>query len=400
VLRREPELEPEGLRGGAVYYDAGTDDARLTLLTALGARDAGATVVTHASVTGVAFERGGVRLAVRDALGGDVVEARSRVAVNATGPWSDDIRRCAGEDPRAHVLGAKGAHVAVPASRVGNRGAVTLVSRVDGRVMFVLPAGGFTIIGTTETPAERGPDEVRASARDVDYLLRSANAAFPDAHLERDDVVAAWAGIRPLAAVRASARSTASVSREHVIETDPRGLVTVSGGKLTTYRAMAADIVDAAAALLNSGTAHPHTATLPLPGGDVTSIDALDMEVARTIGDDAVAARLARAYGSEWRRVWSHVERDRSLGRRLVSGLPYLAAELVHGVEHELALTLTDLLVRRVPLAYETRDAGRSVAPIAAAIVAPLLGWDDAAVEREIAAYGREADRIFAVDET
>jgi glycerol-3-phosphate dehydrogenase len=399
VLRREPALRTDGLVGGSCYYDASTDDARLTLATALGARDAGAVVANHVEVRGATFGAGGATVALADRLGGATLAVRARVVVNATGPWSDVVPGL-GAPGEHRVLGSKGAHVAVPAERLGNRGAVTMLSPVDGRVMFVLPGadGRVAIIGTTETPTERGPDEVRASEADVEYLLRSANGFFPEAKLDRADVVAAWAGIRPLAAARAGSGTASSASREHVVERDPRGLVTVSGGKLTTYRAMAADAVDAVDALLGRARVHPRTATLPLPGGDVPSMAALEAEATGHTGDAAVGVRLARAYGGDWARVWGLIEREPALARRLVPGLPYVAAELVHAVTHEQAGTLADLLVRRVPLAFETRDNGRGAARIAAPLVAPRLGWSVDDTARAVEAYDAEAARLFAVD--
>jgi len=400
VLRREPALRHDGLLGGSTYFDAATDDARLTLANALGARAAGAVVANHVEVRGTRFlTGGGAAVSVTDALCGTTLEVLARVVVNATGPWSDAVPELG--LPGGHrVLGSKGAHVAVPAERLGNHGAVTMLSPIDGRVMFVLPSGRFSIIGTTETPAERGPDDVRASGADVDYLLRSANGFFPNARLTRDDVIAAWAGIRPLAAARAGSGGASSASREHVVERDPRGLVTVSGGKLTTYRAMAAAIVDAVAELLGGGGARDRarTATLPLPGGDVPSLAEIEREAARRVGDAAVATRLARAYGGDWTRVWGYVERDPSLGRAIVPGLPYVAAELAHAVEHEMAATLADLLVRRVPLAFETRDNGRAAARVAADVVAARLGWSADDVARALGGYDREAERLFSVD--
>ncbi|MGZ8375902.1 MAG: glycerol-3-phosphate dehydrogenase/oxidase [Gemmatirosa sp.] len=402
VLAREPALARDGLVGGAFYWDAATDDARLTLATALDAAHAGACVVNHATVRAMtlpARDGGAVRLVVEDALTGAVVDAAARVVVNAAGPWGDAVRRLVAPVDHDAVLGAKGVHLAVPAARVGNHGAVTLLSPVDGRVMFVLPAGDFTIIGTTETPAERGPDEVRATEADVAYLLRSANGFFPHARLQRDDVVSAWAGIRPLAAAARGADAhggTAATSREHVIERDPRGLVTVSGGKLTTYRAMAAQVVDSAATLLRGAARRrPHTHARPLPGGALAPDERA--QARRTIGDDAVADRLVRAHGTAWRDVWALAAHDARLAARVDAALPYVGAELVHAVDRELACTLADLLVRRTPIAFETRDAGRAAARTAAGIVAPLLGWDDAAVARALADYDREAARLIGV---
>lgn len=404
VLAREPALAREGLVGGATYWDAATDDARLTLATVLDAVRAGACVVNHAAVRAMtlpAREGAPVRVQVADALTGAVVDAAARVVVNAAGPWGDAVRRLVEPAGPDAVLGAKGVHITVPAARVGNHGAVTLLSPVDGRVMFVLPAGPCTIIGTTETPAERGPDEVRATEADVAYLLRSANGFFPAAGLRREDVVSAWAGIRPLAAAARGAHAnggTAAASREHVIERDPRGLVTVSGGKLTTYRAMAAQVVDAAAPLLTGADVRRRSRThaRPLPGGVLAPDEQRQARCA--VGDDAVADRLLQAHGSGWRDVWALAAHDPRLASRVDASLPYVGAELAYAVRCELACTLADLLVRRTPIAFETRDAGRAAARTAAAIVAPLLGWDEADVARALADYDREASRLFGVD--
>jgi glycerol-3-phosphate dehydrogenase len=403
VRAAEPALADDGLVGGARYWDAATDDARLTLATALDAAAAGAVVVNHAAVRTLTPRGpdGLARVGVEDLLGGARPTARAHVVVNAAGPWADRVRRLVEPGAPDAVLGAKGVHVAVPAARVGNRGAVTLLSPLDGRVLFALPAGPCTILGTTETPAERGPDEVRATAADVAYLLRSANHFFPSARLTRDDVVSAWAGIRPLAAsARAGGRDagTGSASREHVIERDARGLVTVSGGKLTTYRAMAAQIVEAALSLLpDPGPRRgADTDTRPLPGGDLADDEMA--QARRTIGDDAIASRLVQAHGTRWREPWAIAAREPSLASRLVPSLPYIGAELVYAARCELACTLADLLVRRTPIAFETRDAGREVARAAAPIVAPVLGWDAAAVRRAIAEYDRESERLFGID--
>jgi glycerol-3-phosphate dehydrogenase len=400
VLAREPALRREGLVGGASYFDAATDDTRLTLANAIGAGEAGAVVVNHAPVVRLLADGGRVAGAVvRDALQGSEVPIAARVVVNATGPWGDALRRLDEPGTAPAVRGSKGAHVAVPAARVGNRGAVTLVSPFDGRVMFVLPAGAHTIVGTTETAADASPNDVRASEADVDYLLRSANAFFPGAHLAREDVVAAWAGLRPLAAshVRGDA---GSASREHEIDESARGLVTVSGGKLTTYRVMAAEVVDVVARRLGrpARRAARRYAALPLPGGDIASLDEECAAAARAIGDAALASHLVHAYGTRWRDVWAATAADATLRDPVAPGLPYVRAELRYGVERELALTLADLLVRRTHVAFETRDNGRSVARAAAAVVAPLLEWDAARVEREIERYDADVERIFRID--
>lgn len=397
VSAMEPSMRQLGLVGGACYFDAATDDARLTLATARAAVDAGAVVLNHAPVEALLVEGGVVRGArVADAIGGGSTEVSARVVVNASGPWTDEIRRMADPGARPTVRGTKGVHVAVPRDRIGNNGALTILSPIDGRVMFILPAGAATIIGTTDTDYAGPIDAVRATRDDVAYLLRTANAYFPAAHLAPDDVISAWAGIRPLVADGASAPG--SVSREHVVAPTAPGLLSVSGGKLTTYRVMAADVVDAAAKMLHRPVRRAPTARVPLPGGAIRSLDE-EIDAAReAVGDRAIADHLVHAYGAEWREVWEIAGRDRALAAPLEPGLPYIAAELHWGVRREMALDLADLLIRRLHIAFETRDHGLAIAPDAARAVAPLLGWTERRIDTEIASYREAVARMFGID--
>ena len=392
VLAREPALRPDLLRGGATYFDAATDDARLTLANALAAAEAGAAVLNHCEATALARAGGDSVVRVRDRIGGTELEVRARVVVSAAGPWGDEVRRLEEPAAGAAVRGTKGVHVAVPRDRLGNRGAVTLLSPLDGRVMFALPSGPLAVIGTTDTPTSEHPAEVRASRADVDYLLRSANAFFPAARLTSEDVVSAWAGIRPLAASGYKAGGApASASREHAIAVAPSGLIHVSGGKLTTFRSMATEIVDAAARRLGRDAGRSTTDLRALPGGDVASVEGVVSEAARVIGREDVAARLVRAHGSRWRRVWALAAEQPALGVPLVEGLPYVGAEMVYGVRFEMAARLGDLLIRRTQVAFETRDHGLTIAPR----VAELVGWGPSAVED----YRREVERLFRIEE-
>ncbi|MBJ6764899.1 glycerol-3-phosphate dehydrogenase [Myxococcaceae bacterium JPH2] len=398
----EPGLRTDGLKGGARYYDAATDDARLTLANALGASAAGAVVVNHASVQRLVMEDGKARGAVvRDALTGQELTVRARAIVNATGPWSDEVRRLESSAAGgATVRGSKGVHLAVPRERLGNRDALTVLSPVDGRVMFILPAGPFAIIGTTETSTHAHPAEVRASEADVTYLLNSANAFFPEAHLTREDVVSAWAGIRPLVArgYHGGDSDAGSASREHAIDVSPSGVLAISGGKLTTFRVMARDVVNAVERHLGLAHRKPVTESLPLPGGDIADLDA-ELEAARQeTGDAATAVHFVQAYGSAWRHVWALTRAQEALARPLAEGLPYRCAEVTWGVSHELVLTLSDLLTRRLKVAFETRDQGRQAARVAASVMAPLLGWDAAEQERQLAVYDADVQRVFGVD--
>ena len=398
IADAEPRLARDELTGGAQYFDAATDDARLTLATLLDAAVAGATVLNHAGVTALTFDNGCVRGAsVHETLGGRAIQISATCVVNATGPWTDGVRQM--EDPHAApaMLGSKGAHIAVRRDRVGNIGAVTLLAP-DGRVMFVLPAGPCALIGTTETATAESPDRVRASRSDIAYLLDSANRAFPDAKLTTDDVIAAWAGIRPLAATGHTGDFN-SASREHAIVTGPRGVITVTGGKLTTYRVIATDVINAVFRVLGRTSPRVRTDLIPLAGGDVRDLAAEEAAARAATGADDIAQWLVRAYGGAWHQVWARTHDVPGLAKRLVPALPYIAAEVLHAVEAEFAGTLADVLMRRTHLAFETRDHGMAVAPRVAALMAPLLGWTDRGQSHALDEYAADVARIFGVDE-
>jgi glycerol-3-phosphate dehydrogenase len=289
-------------------------------------------------------------------------ELRARIVVNATGIWQNNFS----SDERAKRLrGSKGVHIAVPRERVGNREALTLISPVDGRVMFCLPAGSHSIIGTTDTWTTESPEDVKASESDVEYLIRSINDYFPRAALTAEDVVSAWAGIRPLAS--GGAARPGRISREHSIVIDASGVINVTGGKLTTYRSMAAEIVDTVQRLLGRKSARSPTDSVVLPGAE---------------REERVAA------------LWRE---DGSLARPLYDGLPYTGGDLVYAVKNEMATTLSDLLIRRAHVAFETRDHGRAAAAGAAEIVAPLLGWSDDVKSARLRDYVHDVERMFTI---
>lgn len=362
VLDSEPALGRDGLVGGASYWDAATDDARLTLANVLDADAHGATVVNHAEVVALIRDAGrgaATGAVVRDRRGGAELMVRARLVINATGPWTDTIARF--EDPAAEptLRGTKGVHVAVPSERVGNFGAVTMLSPDDGRVMFTLPAGRHTIIGTTDTPTDEAPDEVRASRADVRYLLAACNRFFPAARLTEDDVIAAWAGIRPLVATKRGS-TPSSASREHLIAFTPAGVLTITGGKLTTYREMAEQCVDRAVRHLGVPARPCDTTTAPLPG-----------ERPRKAPDDVP----------------------------LLAPLEWRESDVVQAVRAEFAETVADVLIRRTQLAFETKDHGLAVAPRVAALMGAELGWTAAGIDAAVEEYVQETRRIFTINE-
>ncbi len=398
VRRAEPALKDRGLSGAALYFDAQADDARLVLATIRSAARAGALVANYAEVTSLLKPDGRVRGAVvRDALGGETRTVRALVVVNAGGPWVDALRRL--DDPAAPPLLrlTKGAHVAVPRRRIGHEHAITLFSPLDGRVMFVLPWGDLSYVGTTDTDADTPPDAVRVTAEDVTYLLRSANAAFPEAHLAPNDVVSVWAGLRPLLR-QDGAAAPSQVSREHRVVESAQGLITIAGGKLTTYRVMARAVADRVAARLHEldgrpVAARPATDRLALPGGEAADLEVL-VEGARARGVAAATARhLVASYGSEAPAIVNLVDRDRGLGEPLLPGGAEIWAEVVHAVEREMALRVQDVLVRRLHLFYERPEQTMGVVTLVARRMKKLLGWDDVREAEELVDYFRLVER-------
>ena len=399
VLKAEPRLRSQGLLGGAVYYDAYCDDSRLVLANARAAHRAGALVASYAAVVSLEKAGGQLRGAVLDdAVEGRRLTAHARVIVNATGPWTDRVRQLDEEGAPPLLRPTKGVHIAVPRQRVGNAGALTLTSPVDGRVMFVLPSDEVTIVGTTDTDYADDPSAVAPSADDVTYLLRSANAVFPDAHLALADVVAAWAGLRPL--LRDGAEGvTAAVPREHRISESAAGLVTIAGGKLTTYRAMAAELVDVVAAKLHriDGRHLPDraaTADQPLPGGEVADLDLLVRELVKEHVAPPVARHLVDTYGSEAMAVANLAARDAALAEPLIPGAPMLRAEVVHQARREMALSVADVMIRRTHLFHRHPGQGAEFTPVVAGLLARELGWDAAREAASLAGYLADVQRM------
>ena len=296
---------------------------------------------------------------VECAITGRVVRAAAKCVVNAAGPWTDAVRQLADPGTKRGLRGTKGSHIAVPRVRVGNVEAIAITHPRDGRVMFILPAGNFTIVGTTDTDYDGPLDDVRASRDDVAYLLEAVNHYAPAAGLGADDVTAAWAGIRPL--VASGATTTAAVSREHAIALTAPGMLTVTGGKLTTYRLMAAQIVDRAERII--GARHVRAAT-------ESTVLVNDDRMGRYDGPGAIP---------------------------LAPDLPYVWGQVRDAVTHGMALRIADVLVRRIPVAFETRDHGVALAPAVARVMAPLLGWSAAQEREEIERYAKDAERIFRV---
>ena len=393
----EPGLKRDGLDGGLLYYDCATDDARLTLENIVDARALGATIVNYTRA--VKLLRDGDRIAgaeVQPVDAGDdgaIVPVRAKVTINATGPWTDDVRKLAGDKSILHA--SKGVHLVVDSKRLAPRHAV--VMKQKKRIVFCIPWGqDRTVIGTTDTFWDAPPEQVHTDADDVAYLLDLANNYFPEARLTPDDVLATWAGVRPLIKPDSDVATASDVSREHHILERP-GLVTIAGGKLTTYRRMAAEVVDHAGKQLGHGAALAPcgTETRPLPGAadpiysaGYAGVTALQERLAgEGVVDAAVAKHLANMYGARAPSVVARVKAEPALGERLDPELAYVMAQVDVAVDEEQALTVEDMLGRRLPLLLRARDQGLGCAERVARRMATRLGWDDARTEREVEHY-------------
>lgn len=380
TARREPLVAREGLRGAARYYDAVVDDARLTLATAQSAHLNGAIVANHARVVGL-MQRGGqvVGAVVRDGTTGHELDIQAHVVVNAGGPWVDSVRSLAGVQRAVPLVRlTKGVHLIIRRERLTSQHAIAFDSPRDRRHLYVIPWGEFAIIGTTDTDYADDIESLSATADDVTYLLEAAWAAFPSARLAESDVISTYAGLRPL--IGSDAASTYAISREYHIEESAPGLLTIAGGKLTTHRLMAQDMVDRVARKLG--------------GAGKCLTDKRHIETAERARQVAlpIAARvhLAETYGADAIRLMGYVEARSELGQPIAPGLPYLCAEIHYAMQHEMALSLSDVLIRRTHVIYETPDAGMPQVREVTALMAEKLGWDAAEQERQVAEYAQQ----------
>ncbi len=375
-----PTLPRGRLAGAYLYYDAQTDDARLTLTLARTASvDHGAVVANGVALVGIDKDEAGKvsGATVRAVEGGADVHVSCAAVVNAAGVWSDDVRAL---DEGAHphsIRPAKGIHITVPWSLVRNDIAAVIPVPKDKRSVFVVPWGDLTYIGTTDTDYDGPIDDPQCTPEDVDYLLGAINGAI-EGHLTTRDIVGTWAGLRPLVKDATSNR-TADLSRRHKVTPSPSGVVTITGGKLTTYREMAADTVDEVVEALGP---------LDHPVSKRSLTKKLRLRGAKGYEDEAGRdAHLAERYGGEAGAVRALVADDPSLGEALVPGLPYIKAEAVYAARHEMVRTLDDVLTRRTRARLLARDATAEVAPAIAALLAPELGWDGDEQARQVADF-------------
>jgi glycerol-3-phosphate dehydrogenase len=389
TVRRMPELTEKGVKSGFLYYDGQTDDARLTLAVLRTAAAHGALVASYAEVTRYAEEDGRVTGAyVRATLDGDGTERliRARHVVNATGVWAEANDHLSGGESRLHIAPSKGAHLVFSRERLGlGDEAIVLPETDDGRIIFIVPWLSRALVGTTDTDTSLAAPPV-AEQDDIAYLLNHLNRYMREP-VTIADIVSTYAGYRPLLRLKKD-EATGRLSRAHEVVERADGLVTVAGGKLTSYRQMAEDVVDHLEG--REGKRQPAmTRTLRLQGatGWPESRERFFQRAAEARLDATVAEHLVHAYGDEGLEILDLIAERPALGERLIPDLPYLRAEVVHACRAELALTLEDLLARRLHIAIEDRSRGLGVVAEVAALMAGEFGWSDEERAARLTAY-------------
>ncbi len=385
VQKSIPSLRNNAFVGGLTYYDAQVDDARYVSSLVRTASSYGAHAASRVRVEG--FLKVGQRVVgvkAHDLQTGERFEVRAKQVVNATGVWTDDTQAMVGERGQFKVRASKGIHLLVPRDRF--QSTMGLLLRTEKSVLFVIPWGRHWIIGTTDTDWDLDKAHPAATAADIDYLLEHVNQilAVP---LTRDDVEGVYAGLRPLLA--GESEESSKLSREHLVAHSVPGLVVIAGGKWTTYRIMAKDAIDAAADALDGKVPKSTTADIALLGAEgYQAAWNKRGKIARAFGvHKARIEHLLNRYGVLTDELLDLIRARPELGDALPGADDYIGAEVVYAASHEGALHLEDVLARRTRISIEAWDRGVSAAPVAAKLMAEVLGWDDERTQREITFY-------------
>ena len=371
TLERLPTIEPEGLDGGVVYYDGQFDDARLAVNMAQTAADQGAVLLNYFRVTGLikdGDEVAGVR--AQDAETGEAYEVRARAVINATGVWTDRVREMDQPDVRPMVQASQGVHIVLDKSFLPGESAIMVPKTDDGRVLFAIPWNDVVVIGTTDTPVDAAEMEPRPLAEELEFLLVHA-ARYLTQDPTPADVLSTFAGLRPLVADPDAEGGTAALSRDHVLHIADSGLVTITGGKWTTYRKMAEDTIDQAATLAGLDDRPSVTAHLQLHGAHA----------------NAEAFGALHQYGADAPALQALIREDAALGERLHPDRPVVAGQVVWAAREEMARTVEDVLARRTRELLLDARASIEMAPRVASILADELGRDAAWETAQVEAY-------------
>ena len=392
VRETEPALSRDGLTGGAMYFDAWADDARVTFENVLDADLHGAAVANYAAVETFRIADGKIAsVSVRDLLGGITCEVRAKKFLNAAGPWVDEIRRMDDPAAKACVRLTKGVHLVFARTVLPVRESLVLADE-RGRIVFVMPHDRYVLVGTTDTDYAGDPASVRTEIGDVEYLLAVLAESLPGIKLTKADVATSFAGLRALVREKDGA-APSSVPREEVILESASGLITVAGGKFTTHREIAQKLVDLAMKHLGRQAGICPTLTTPFPGarpladGDNSGSGAV--AAMRTI--PATSAEILKArYGTRAPIVARIASRRPELAEPLSRGCPAIGAEVVNAVSNEMAHSVGDFLIRRTSLSWRSPVEAEAAAAAVARIMAAELGWDRAREAAEVASFTHE----------
>jgi len=379
TLERIPTIEPDGLRGGVIYHDAQFDDARLAITLARTAVDLGATVVNYMRVVSLDRKHNMISgVVARDEETGDQHVIAARVVVNATGVFSDYIREMDDPDSRPMIRASQGVHIVLASDFLRGNTAIMVPSTDDGRVLFAIPWYDRTLIGTTDTPVPRTSIEPKPLDHEVEFLLKHA-VQYLTHDPDPSDILSVFAGLRPLVSPTANGNvDTSEVSREHVVHISASGLVTIAGGKWTTYRRMGEDTVDQAATVGRLTPRDSPTRSLKLHGYV-----------------DAPPESSMDAYGSDRTLLESTIAEDASYAEPLADGLPYQKGEVIYAVRHEMARTVDDVLARRTRSLLLDARAARGAAAETARLMATELGKSAEWEAEEAARFRRIAERYI-----
>jgi glycerol-3-phosphate dehydrogenase len=394
LLHREPGLSPFGLRGGALFYDAQMDDARLCLEVLLSARAAGAQIFNYRAVEELIHREGQVvGVGVKDSVTGERCEILGRQVINATGPWLDRLAAMEAPGMTPRLRTTRGTHLMVPG--ITRSHAVVMTSGRDERVFFVLPWKGQSLIGTTDQDYKDDPGRVRTTPEEVTYLLEETQRVFPDARLTVRDIIARFAGVRPL--VHEMGVAPSAVSRETDIREGPGGMISIVGGKYTLHRLTAQRVMDQVVRKLGIKVRRSRLDQISLWGGGMASLeDYFQQEVPRAVREYNISEgeirRLIGIYGTRYGDLLERVRKDRTLLAPVVFGEPEILAQVDHAVQEEVAVRVSDFLRRRTGLALTLHRHDPGMLKTVSERMGLLLGWDAKRQKEEIQLYLNELE--------
>ncbi|MBI1821270.1 MAG: glycerol-3-phosphate dehydrogenase [Nitrospirae bacterium] len=393
TLKRVPALKPEKLLGSGVYYDSQMNDSRVVLENILDAKSYGATVLNYVKLEQFKIEGGVLKGALlKDQLTGQRVEVKGEFFVNATGPWVSQVAELTGEKNPVKVRMTQGTHIIVP--QICRDYAIVVSPRDEKRIFFILPWDQHSLIGTTDIDYQGDPGEVRPLKEEIEYLMDETNTFFPEVHLKEKEIISVFSGVRPL--LDFPGVDPSSVTRKVKIVESPLRMISIAGGKFTTYRNTAEKVIDRVGKWLGrTDLKSCSTATEPLYGGKFSKgfKNYIEQNVKRWAGaydlEEASILHLIHQYGSKVNKVFDLIEKDKQLREKISPLFPNIKAEIIYSIEAEMVLSLSDFLRRRTLLALGGLTSENILTEIGV-LMGERLGWDQHQIKKEIENYLKE----------